>query len=616
MCAVTCWSNAITMENFTDRRVEVTMEATYEPPPWPARAAGRGASDLADPEIVAFMCNWCAYAGADYAGVSRIQYPPNVRLVRVMCTGRVEPSFILKAFEEGADGVLVGGCHEADCHYISGNLRARDRVESTRKLLAVLGLGSERLRIKWVNANEGEAFAAEIVDFTKKLEDLGPNPLKKRKKEAPARPPALEEILGRTDANLCITCGKCTASCPVARREKEFSPRNTLYSTRLQGLDLLVAPRDEEPGPRHFVERSPENMRTEMLTGHQIWECLTCRTCEERCPYNVRFSEFVRDSRVEARALGLDGKPTQSGQMYSWMRMMASDGIVQDRLAWLEGLEVKNEATAKDDLMFFVGCLPHFDISHRHVGSDSLEIARDSVAILNALGVTPVVLPDERCCGHDLLFAGDPARFKALAKKNAELIKRAGVKRIVISCPEGYQTLSQEYPRVLVGWDVEVTHISEFLAERLEAGKIEFKNDIGMKVTYQDPCRLGRYMGIYDPPRSVIKALPGVELVEMEHNRQDAICCGVSSWISCGATAKSIQMARLAEARATGADALVTACPKCGIHFRCALSGKVPGDSSNVDIPVEDLTSLVANALGVGCRPANKKPAGSKAKDK
>ena len=527
----------------------------------------------AGPEILAFTCNWCAYAGADYAGVSRIQYPPNVRVIRVMCSGRVEPSFILRAFEEGADGVLVGGCHEADCHYISGNLKARDKIEGTKELLSLLGLGADRLRIKWVNANEGEAFAAEITDFTEVLKGLGPNPLKKAKKPK-AAVPDIEEIMTRTDTHLCVECGKCTASCPVARRDPEFSPR-------------------------FIVEESLENMHTEIETGQQLWDCLTCRTCEERCPYNVRFSEFVRDSRVEAHSLGLDGKPTQAGQMYTWMRIMAADGLKQERISWLEGLKTKTRAASKSDIMFFVGCLPHFNVSHGHVNSNTLAIARDSIAILNAIGITPVVLPNERCCGHDLLFGGNPAGFEALAKKNAQLIKAAGVKRIVISCPEGYQTLAQEYPRVVKGWDVDVVHISELLAEKLATGKMDFKNDLGMKVTYQDPCRLGRYMGVYDAPRKVIESLPGVDLVEMEHYGQDAICCGVSSWISCGSTAKSIQMARLAEARATGADVLVTTCPKCQIHLRCALSGRVPGDRDKVDIPIEDLTSLVAKALGV-----------------
>jgi len=114
----------------------------------------------------------------------------------------------------------------------------------------------------------------------------------------------------------------------------------------------------------------------------------------------------------------------------------------------------------------------------------------------------------------------------------------------------------------------------------------------------------------------VLAAIPGVELVEMEHNAADAICCGVSSWVSCGATAKSIQMARLAEAKATGADMLVTACPKCQIHFKCALSGKVPGNRDAVDIPIEDLTTLVAQALGVDGGTPAAKPAGKAAKAK
>lgn len=535
-----------------------------------------------EPEIIAFTCNWCAYAGADYAGVSRIQYPANVRLIRVMCSGRIEPSFILSAFENGSDGVLVGGCHEADCHYISGNTRARQRVAETGELLDLLGLGSERLRIKWVNANEGQAFAQEISDFTDTLRALGPNPLKGWKRPEPAVPD-VADVMQRTNAYQCVECGKCTASCPVSRRDDSFSPRAT-------------------------VEQSLENMHAEIEAGRELWECLTCRTCEQRCPHDVKFSDFIRDSRVEAQVLGLDGNPARAGALYSWMRIMGADGLEQARLSWLDDdLKVKTKATSAKDVMFFVGCLPHFDVSHRNVGSNSVKIARDSVAILNALGVTPVVLPDERCCGHDLLYSGDPEGFRALAERNARTIEVAGVKRIVVSCPEGYQALAQEYPRVLEGWDVEVLHISELIAERIDAGKVDLKNELDLKVTYQDPCRLGRYMGVYDAPRKVLSALPGVELVEMEHSGPDAICCGVSSWLSCGATAKSIQVARLREAKATGADILVTSCPKCQIHFRCALSGRVPGERSDVELPVEDFTSLVARALGVADGDAGKK---------
>ena len=132
-----------------------------------------------EPNIVGFLCNWCAYAGADLAGVSRIQYPPNVRIVRVMCSGRVDPVFILEAFRSGADGVLVAGCHlPSDCHYISGNFKAHRRVMMLKKLLPQFGIEPERLRIEWVSASEGDKFATVIKDMTEEIKKLGPSPLR------------------------------------------------------------------------------------------------------------------------------------------------------------------------------------------------------------------------------------------------------------------------------------------------------------------------------------------------------------------------------------------------------------------------------------------------------
>lgn len=131
-----------------------------------------------EPKILAFCCNWCAYAGADLAGVSRMQYPPNIRIIRVMCSGRVEPEFVLKAFTLGADGVLVLGCHPGDCHYISGNYKTMRRVPLTKRLLEQFGVEQERLKLEWVSAAEGARFAQVVTDFTSKVKELGPNPLK------------------------------------------------------------------------------------------------------------------------------------------------------------------------------------------------------------------------------------------------------------------------------------------------------------------------------------------------------------------------------------------------------------------------------------------------------
>ncbi len=132
-----------------------------------------------EPKIVGFLCNWCAYAGADLAGVSRIQYPPNIRVIRVMCSGRIDPAFILEALKNGADGVLVAGCHlPSDCHYLSGNFKALRRVTLLKRVLKDFGIESERVRLEWVSASEGDKFAAVVRDMVEQIKKLGPNPLK------------------------------------------------------------------------------------------------------------------------------------------------------------------------------------------------------------------------------------------------------------------------------------------------------------------------------------------------------------------------------------------------------------------------------------------------------
>jgi len=137
-----------------------------------------------EPYIVGFLCNWCGYAGADLAGTSRIQYPPNVRAIRLLCSGRVDPTFILTALKRGADGVLVVGCHPGDCHYINGNLRTERRVALLKKMLSGLGLDDRRVRLEWISASEGERFAAVVKEFVEEIRALGPNPIEGNTNEA------------------------------------------------------------------------------------------------------------------------------------------------------------------------------------------------------------------------------------------------------------------------------------------------------------------------------------------------------------------------------------------------------------------------------------------------
>jgi F420-non-reducing hydrogenase iron-sulfur subunit len=131
-----------------------------------------------EPRIIGFFCNWCTYAGADLAGTSRIQYPPNIRVIRLMCSGALDPVYVIKALLEGADGVLIGGCHPGDCHYQSGNYKARRRVAILQGILKQMGFEPERVWLRWISASEGRYFADTVTEMVAKLKELGPNPLK------------------------------------------------------------------------------------------------------------------------------------------------------------------------------------------------------------------------------------------------------------------------------------------------------------------------------------------------------------------------------------------------------------------------------------------------------
>jgi F420-non-reducing hydrogenase iron-sulfur subunit len=131
-----------------------------------------------EPNIIGFLCNWCSYAGADLAGTSRMKYPPNIKSIRVMCSGRVDPVFILEALKKGADGVLVAGCHPGDCHYQSGNYKTNRRIKLLKKLLEEMAVDPKRVRFEYVSASEGQKFAMIVTEFVDELKKMGPNPLR------------------------------------------------------------------------------------------------------------------------------------------------------------------------------------------------------------------------------------------------------------------------------------------------------------------------------------------------------------------------------------------------------------------------------------------------------
>ena len=203
-------------------------------------------------------------------------------------------------------------------------------------------------------------------------------------------------------------------------------------------------------------------------------------------------------------------------------------------------------------------------------------------------------MDNERCCGHDLYWLGNLEKFDALGARNLEEIEKTGARTIITACPECAYTLKKLYPERVDGIALKVQHISEVVAENMD--KFDFK-EITDDISYQDPCRLGRYMGIYDQPRNVLSAIPGITLHEMPRNRRGALCCGTTNWMNCDAVSKRIQFDRLNEAKTSGAGTLVTACPKCQIHFRCSECGD---QSQKVDIKLTDFVNVVASAIKTG----------------
>jgi Fe-S oxidoreductase/coenzyme F420-reducing hydrogenase delta subunit len=537
-----------------------------------------------EPEIVALCCNWCGYAGADLAGVSRVQYPPNIRIIRIMCTGRVEPNHVLKALQLGADGVMIIGCHPGDCHYSSGNTRAVDVIEATREMLRPLGMDG-RLRLEWISAAEGSKFGKVVAEFTEQVKALGPNPMKGTPasrqgghKARAATREQLDAIIDRTGVYNCVECTKCSSSCPIARIDMRYSP-------------MLTA------------ERALRGLAEELSTDKGVWVCTTCATCHQRCPAGVDYLGFVR----QVRELGQPASSTCShgGVFTSLSRLQSNPAVRQSgRLAWVsEGMKVQG----KGETLFFTGCSTYQEPVFRNIDAHPLDTTKATVRVLNKAGIAPVVMEDERCCGHDLLWAGEDVEVVAkLARINVDAIRATGAKRVVFSCPEGYRTFAKDYPELLgeKRLDFDVMHSSELFAKLIDDGKLvpDGHGEGGEKavVTYQDPCRLGRHMGVYDAPRKVIAAMPGVELREMPNNRANAICCGVASWLNCGTYSKRIQVERLAEAAGTGAGTLVTACSKCLIHYSCVLNEPAnPLLPEKPKVAVRDLTVMLAESLGI-----------------
>ncbi len=378
--------------------------------------------------------------------------------------------------------------------------------------------------------------------------------------------PELAETAKKTKAWACYDCGKCTATCPISRSGGEYSPRRHVLATNMGD-------------------------RQELVGNGSLFNCLTCSLCDRRCPAEVGYTSLVQQLREVSHREGVEPECPHGGALQSVMRMMATGGTQQDRLNWLsQDLETE---PSKGEVFYWTGCTMYYDAFFHDFQVATLEGTRAAVRLMNKLDVKPVVSREERCCGHDLLWNGDRKTFELLARHNVKLVADSGAEILVTSCAECLRTWKMDYQPFFAGKQPRMVHITELVVERLP--ELKLKENVRRRVTFQDPCRLGRHLGIYDAPRQALSALPGVELTEMRRSGPAAMCCAGGTWSNCDRFSKRIQVERLREARATDAEVLVTACPKCQVHFRCTM--KDPTLQGEIEIEMRDVAELVDEAV-------------------
>jgi len=322
--------------------------------------------------------------------------------------------------------------------------------------------------------------------------------------------------------------------------------------------------------------------------SEEWWLCATCNACVRRCPRGVEIIDIMRALRKTVVEFGVAKVPDSLRIAIKNISGVGnpSGEPPENRADWAKDLGVKTY-TKGTEILYFSCCVPAYDPQVKRV-------AQATANVLKKIGVDFGILgTKEVCCGESARKAGQESLFQSLAESNITAFNEAGVKRIVVTSPHCYNTFKNEYPEL--GGNFEVIHFSQYLAELIKEERIKFTKELNKKVTYHDPCYLGRHNGIYDEPRQVLESIPGLELIEMPENRENSLCCGGGGGRIWMETKKGERFSdlKLEQALEVGASILAVACPYCMLNFEDSV---LSADKSDV-IEVRDIAELVLEAL-------------------
>jgi Fe-S oxidoreductase len=366
---------------------------------------------------------------------------------------------------------------------------------------------------------------------------------------------------GGEAVKFCYQCGKCDTVCPW-NRVRSFSMRKLIREATFGITE---------------VERE------------EIWRCSTCGKCPQRCPRDVKQIDDMISIRRMATGYGIFPPSVKPYRAISTALSTSGNPFNEDRKTradWAEGLSVK-PFTEGMEVLYFPCCYASYDPRLKKVAKATANILKKANVDFGILG------EKENCCGESIRKTGNEDLFKKLAKENIKTFIENGVKKILVSSPHCYHTFKNEYPEFKVNF--EIVHISQYLPELINKGRLEITKEYGKKVTYHDPCYLGRHNGVYDAPREVLNKIPGLELQEMPESKVDSLCCGMGGGRVWAETEKHERFSnlRVEQAIELGATELVTSCPYCVT----ALEDSRAVLNYDEKIQVKDITEILQEVI-------------------